>query len=229
MNPMSAGDITATAHVEYLWNQWFYNVIVLGNWDDDFDGNYTGPNDKMNDPSLEGRADILGINYYSDTLISATEGIVIPAPVNASIAQVHLPTGRPETDVGWDIYPEGLGTVIDEAKQWKLPILVTENGIADHLDQNRPRFLYDHLYQLGWAMQRGADVIGYLHWASVDNFEWASGFCPKYGIFSYDPTTEVRTARPSAMELKSIIRAGTVTLAELNGSPAYVSSTTMCQ
>jgi beta-glucosidase/6-phospho-beta-glucosidase/beta-galactosidase len=228
-DPTSAADIAATAHVEYLWNQWFYNVIVLGNWDDDFNGNYTGPNDKMGDPTLKGRADFLGINYYSDTLISATKGIVIPAPVNASIEQSYLPTGRPETDVGWDIYAEGLGTVVDEAKVWKLPIFITENGIADHLDANRPRFLLDHLFQLGWAMDRGADVIGYLHWASVDNFEWASGFCPKYGLFSYDPTTEVRTARASANDYAGIIQASKVTLAELDAAAPYATPAVMCQ
>ena len=230
MDPTNAADVTATAHVEYLWNQWFFNVIVLGNWDDDFDGNYTGPNDKMNDPTLKGRADFLGINYYSDTLIGAASGIVIPAPVNASIEQAHLPTGRPESDVGWDIYAEGLGTVVDEARTlWPLPILITENGIADHTDQNRPRFLLDHLFQLGWAMQRGANVIGYLHWASIDNFEWASGFCPKYGLFSFDPTTEVRTPKASAMEYATIIAARKVTLAQLNAAAQYETTTAMCQ
>jgi len=229
LDPTSAGDVAAAAHVEYLWNQWFPNVVVLGNWDDDFDGSYTGPNDKMNDPSLKGRADFLGINYYSDTLISATQGLVIPAPVNASIMQANLPTGRPETDVGWDIYAEGLGTVVDEAtKTWGLPILITENGIADDTDTNRPRFLLDHLYQLGWAMDRGANVMGYLHWASVDNFEWASGFCPKYGLFSYNQTTEVRTARPSATDYASIIHSGQVTLAALHAAPAYITPTMMC-
>lgn len=229
LDPTSAADVAATSHVEYLWNQWFFNVIVLGNWDDDYDGNTTGPNDRTGDPTLKGRADFLGINYYSDTLISASEGIVIPAPVNASIKQSSLGTGRPETEVGWDIYAEGLGTVVDEARtRWGLPILITENGIADHADTNRPRFLLDHLFQLGWAIERGADVLGYMHWASVDNFEWASGYCPKYGLFSYDPTTEVRTARPSATTYGGVIQAGKVTLAQLNAAPAYVTPSSMC-
>lgn len=227
-DPTSTADVAAAAHVEYLWNQWFMNAIVLGNWDDDFNGDYTGPNDKLGDPTLVGRADFLGLNYYSDTLISASAGLVIPAPVNASIEQAHLPTGRPETDVGWDIYAEGLATIVDEAKQWKLPILITENGIADHADANRPRFILDHLFQLGWSIQRGANVIGYLQWASVDNFEWASGFCPKYGIYSYDPTSGARTARPSAMEYAGVIQASKVTLAQLQAAPAYATPTTMC-
>jgi beta-glucosidase/6-phospho-beta-glucosidase/beta-galactosidase len=228
-DPTSAADAAATRHVEYLWNQWFFNVIVDGNWDDDFNGDFTGPNDTMGDPTLKGRADFLGINYYSDTLISATSGIVIPAPVGASITQSHLGTGRPETEVGWDIYAEGLGTVVDEAKSWALPILITENGIADRGDANRSRYLLDHLFQLGMAMQRGANVIGYLHWASVDNFEWASGYCPKYGLFSYDPTSGARTARPSASTYATIIQSRQVTLAQLEAAPPYQSSTSMCQ
>src|SRR5579859_4342635 len=108
-------DATATTHVEYLWNQWFLNAIVHGDWDDDFDGLFTGPNDVQGDPTLKGRADYLGINYYSDTLISAHQhGIIIPARVSAVVIQANMPTGRPETDFAWDIYPEGLGTVLDE-------------------------------------------------------------------------------------------------------------------
>jgi len=71
-------------------------------------------------------------------------------------------------------------------------------------------------------------VMGYLHWASVDNFEWASGFCPKYGLFSYNQTTEVRTARPSATDYASIIHSGQVTLAALHAAPAYITPTMMC-
>jgi beta-glucosidase len=215
-------DATATTHVEYLWNQWFLNAIVHGDWDDDFDGAYTGPNDVQGDPTLKGRADYLGINYYSDTLISAHRGIVIPAPVSAAVYQANLPTGRPETDFGWDIYPEGLGTVLDEAAGYGLPIVVTENGLADVADANRARFLLEHLYQLGWAMQRGAHVVGYFHWALVDNFEWANGFCPHFGLASYDKTTGARTPKASLATYTSIIAGGRITTADVSAAPAYV-------
>jgi beta-glucosidase/6-phospho-beta-glucosidase/beta-galactosidase len=223
-DPTSADDVAATQRVEYLWNRWFFNVIVKGDWDDDFDGNVTGPNDKQADPSLKGRADYLGVNYYSDTLISAHRGIIIPV-INAAVQQDHLPTGRPETDTAWDIYPEGFGAVLDEAASYQLPILVTENGLADRNDENRPRFLAEHLYQLGWAIQRGAIVRGYMHWALMDNFEWISGFCPKFGFFSVDPVTAARTARPSAALYGRIVQAGKVSTADILALPPYAPPT----
>ena len=218
----SSADAASAAHVEYLWNQWFLNAVVRGDWDDDFDGNYTGPNDKMNDPSLRGRADFLGINYYSDTLVSASKGLLIPSPVSAGIFQANLPTGRPETDFAWDIYPEGLGTVLDEAATYGLPLVITENGLADARDVNRSRFLLEHLYQVGWAIDRGDPVVGYFHWAFVDNFEWASGFCPHFGLYSYDRDSGTRTAKGSVATYTEVARSGKITSAQVAAAPAYV-------
>ena len=135
--------------------------------------------------------------------------------------QDHLGTDRPKTDFFWDIYPEGFGTVLDEAKGYGLPILVTENGIADQADVSRGRFLAEHLFQLGLAMQRGADVRGYFHWAMVDNFEWASGFCPKFGLHTVDKATGQRTARASARVYTGIIRAGKVRQEDIDAMPPY--------
>jgi beta-glucosidase/6-phospho-beta-glucosidase/beta-galactosidase len=224
LDPASADDAAAVVRVEYLWNRWFLNVIVKGDWDDNLNGNLTDPGDKQADPSLKGRADYIGVNYYSDTLVSAHRGIVIPV-INAAVQQDHLPTGRPETDVAWDIYPEGFGTVLDEAATYGRPILVTENGLADRADRNRPRFLMEHLYQLGWAIQRGADVRGYLHWSLMDNFEWISGFCPKFGFDSVDPVTAARTARPSADVYGRVIQAGKVSTSDIQPLAPYATPT----
>jgi beta-galactosidase len=218
----SADDAAAATHVEYVWNRWFLNVIVKGDWDDDLNGDLTGPSDRTADPTLKGRADYIGVNYYSDTLVSAHHGLVVPPPVNAAFVLDHMPTGRPRTDVAWDIYPEGFGTVLDEAATYGRPIVVTENGIADSADANRPRFLAEHLYQLGWAMQRGADVRGYFHWATMDNFEWINGFCPKFGFYSVDPATGARTARPSAAEYQRFVAASSVAKTDVDGEPPYV-------
>jgi beta-glucosidase/6-phospho-beta-glucosidase/beta-galactosidase len=220
----SDGDVKAAAHARYVVNRWFLNAIVKGDYDDDLDETLTGPNDKSGDPTLKGRADYVGVNYYSDTLIgsSASQGVLLAAPLGFTILQDHLPTGRPRTDFAWDIYPEGFGTVLDEAATYALPIHVTENGIADHADVLRPRFLAEHLFQLGLAVQRGADVRGYFHWSLVDNFEWANGFCPKFGLHSVDPTTGARTPRGSATLYTSIIEAGKLTRAQVDAQPAYV-------
>jgi beta-glucosidase/6-phospho-beta-glucosidase/beta-galactosidase len=219
-DPSDAMDQAAAQRVDYLWNRWFLNAVVKGNWDDDFDGSYTGPSDVQADPSLVSRADFIGINYYSDTLVSASTGIVLPI-ISASVIADHLPTGRPRSDLAWDIYPEGLGAVLDETAAYGLPMLITENGIADAADANRPRFLLEHLYQLGWAMQRGDAVLGYMHWALVDNFEWTHGFCPRFGLVSYDPASGARTVKGSAATYHSIVSAGRVTRASVDGAPQY--------
>jgi beta-glucosidase len=221
-DPTSSDDAAAAKHVDYLWNQWFLNAIVYGNWDENLDGSYTEAGDAKGDPSLAHRADYIGVNYYSDTLISATVGLKLPAPVSAAVYQANLPTPRPKTDFGWDIYPEGLGTVLDQAAGYGLPLVVTENGIADARDVNRPRFLLEHLYQLGWANLRGDHVVGYFHWALVDNFEWANGYCPHFGLFSYDQTTGARSPKGSVAVYKGVATSGKLTVAQVDAAPAYV-------
>jgi len=118
--------------------------------------------------------------------------------------------------------------VLDEVKPYGLPVVITENGIADSKDVMRARFVAEHLYQLGWAKARGVDVRGYFHWALVDNFEWANGYCPKFGLFSYDPTTGARTARPSTATFKQIIQANGLQKSDVDALPPY-GQPTPCQ
>jgi beta-glucosidase/6-phospho-beta-glucosidase/beta-galactosidase len=223
-------DQAAAERVRYIANDWFLNAVVRGNWDNDFqdfDGKYTGPNDVVADPTLKGRLDYIGVNYYSDTIISASYGLILPV-VNASILQAGLPTPRPKSDFDWDIYPAGFGTVLDEAAGYGLPLIVTENGVADSKDVMRGRFIAEHLLQLGAANLRGDNVLGYFHWSLLDNFEWANGFCPKFGLHSVDPTTAARTPRASASLYSSIIHAGMVTQAQIDALPPY-GAPTICQ
>lgn len=226
LDPSDQDDVAASEHVHYLWNQWFLNATILGNWDDDLDGNYTGPSDQKGDPTLIGRMDYVGVNYYSDTLIGAHSGGIIIPVVNASVVQDHLPTDRPKTDVVWDIYPEGLRTILEQdVAPYKLPVVITENGIADHADVNRARFLAEHLYQLGWSMQDGVDVRGYFHWSLMDNFEWQNGFCPNFGFASVDHTSGARTLRASGSEYKKIIDAKSIKTSDIAALPAYAAPT----
>ena len=84
---------------------------------------------------------------------------------------------------------------------------VTENGLADSDDDQRAAYLLDHLRTLRAAMRTGqADVRGYLAWSLVDNFEWAAGYYPRFGFFSYDPNTLARTERPSARVFRRVAR-----------------------
>lgn len=220
-------DKAAAERTRRLWNQWLLDALVKGDVDDDFDGTLTGPKDRKGDATLAGHLDWIGVNYYSDTIIAAGGGIKVPV-INAVVLQDDLPTGRPRTDFGWDIYPEGFRTVLNEAKAYGLPLMVTENGLADDGDKNRARFLAEHLYQMGRAIQDGAKIIGYMHWSLVDNFEWASGYCPKFGLYRVNADGS-RTARPSVQSYRAIIESGKVTRAAIDALPAYAPPPQRCR
>lgn len=101
-------------------------------------------------------------------------------------------------DMGWEIYPEGIYHVIKYLSKFKNPIYIMENGIADEDDDQRPKFIVEHLKYIHRAIEEGADVRGYFYWSLLDNFEWAHGFGPKFGLYGVDRNTFKRTPRPSA-------------------------------
>jgi beta-glucosidase/6-phospho-beta-glucosidase/beta-galactosidase len=116
------------------------------------------------------------------------------------------------TDFGWEIYPQGLREVLTFAGTLGLPIAITENGLADAADAKRARYLYDHLRVLQSVVADGvADVRGYYHWSLTDNFEWASGYIPKFGAYAFDPATGKRTLRQGARVLRDVAKANGLT------------------
>lgn len=122
--------------------------------------------------------DFVGINYYR---------------------AVGMTGDLPQSDLGWSIYPEGLHEVIAKtAARFDLPIYITENGIADADDGQRAGYIADHLGAVWRGLNDGADVRGYFHWSLLDNFEWARGFEPRFGLVEVDYKTMARTVRPSA-------------------------------
>ena len=218
-DPTYPDDVAAADRVRYINNHWFLNAITRGDWDDDFDGKYDGPKDKLADPTLVGRSDFIGINYYS--AVSATvNGLQIPV-IKAFIRQARLQNDRPKTDFFWDIYPTGFRIVLDEAKTYGLPVVITENGIADSQDTNRSRFLLEHLYELGKAKADGMEILGYFYWSLLDNFEWASGYCPRFGLHTVDRATGKRTPRASVQTYANVARTGMVAKKDIDALPPY--------
>ena len=108
--------------------------------------------------------------------------------------------GARKSDFGWEIYPEGLGRVLREiqARFPGKPVWITENVVADSRDTMRIDFIRDHLSVLHQAIEGGLNVEGYCHLSLLDNFEWASGFWPRFGLYAVDYKTQARTARESA-------------------------------
>lgn len=109
------------------------------------------------------------------------------------------------SDMGWEIYPEGIYHIIKDLKKHNLPIYVTENGLADADDSRRIKFIAEHIYWVKKAIDCGADVRGYFYWSLLDNFEWDKGFWPRFGLIEIDYKTLERKPRKSFWEYKKII------------------------
>jgi beta-glucosidase len=141
-----------------------------------------------------GTQDFFGVNYYS-------RDVVRFSPHSPAELFVHrgVPPTSEVSDLGWEIYPEGLGQVVRTwSRRSNLPVYVTENGIADAQDSRRASFLRRHLAELARAISDGIDVRGYFHWSLLDNFEWADGYAPRFGLAAVDYTTQERRLRESA-------------------------------
>ena len=109
------------------------------------------------------------------------------------------------SDVGWDLHPEGIGNVLRGLKRYNKPIYITESGLADKEDKNREWFIKETLNAILIALSADVDVRGYFHWSLLDNFEWDSGFWPRFGLVEVDYKTMKRKIRPSALAYKKII------------------------
>jgi beta-glucosidase len=141
-------------------------------------------------PPLRGSFDYLGVNYY-------TRELVIGHLFGSTVYTPAAMPGRPRSDLGWEIYPEGLYRVLMAHAGRGWPILVTENGVADGPGTARSAFLRAHVYALDRARADGAPVIGYIHWSLIDNFEWSHGYRGRFGLFSIDFDDPTLTRRPT--------------------------------
>ena len=127
----------------------------------------------------------------------------------------QAPAGIPRNSLGW---------VIDERvmywnvrfiyERYGLPIMITENGLAAHdtmstdgkvHDPKRTDFLCRYLKELKRAIDDGIPVLGYQHWSVMDNFEWAEGYDPRFGLIYVDYATQKRIVKDSAWDYKGII------------------------
>jgi beta-glucosidase len=149
-----------------------------------------------------GTQDFFGINYYSRDLVRFS----LQHPAELFLSR-RVPEGAPVSDLGWEIYPAGLGRLV---RQWAarsgVPVYITENGIADADDTRRPAFITSHLAELAAAIAEGVDVRGYFHWSLLDNFEWAEGYAPRFGLVAIDYATQARRVRESGRLYARIAR-----------------------
>jgi beta-glucosidase len=154
--------------------------------------------------------DWLGVNYYFDHLVEATDQPVRRSPFpRCDAVRPHIVDG-PQTDMGWPITPSGFTELLVGLKRDYSalpPIWITENGCAyddpfsadgEIHDARRISYLDQHLRAVHTAIESGVDIRGYFQWSLLDNFEWALGYDKRFGIVHVDFDTQIRTPRQSA-------------------------------
>lgn len=193
----------AAALYDGYYNRWFLSAMFKG----EYPANVLEglgphmPDGWQDDMATIGTpVDWVGINYYTRKLIGLTAG---PWP-----AHEEVPGPLPKTDVGWEIYPEGLGHFLHRTARdytGDLPLYVTENGMAcaDILgadgvrDGDRIDYLARHLDAVKGAIADGVPVKGYYIWSLMDNYEWALGYDKRFGLVHVDFETLERTPKAS--------------------------------
>ncbi|CAN7075640.1 unnamed protein product [Brassica oleracea var. botrytis] len=152
--------------------------------------------------SISKKLDFIGVNYYGQESVCGVG--------------IKLVETDEYSESGRGIYPDGLYRVLlmlhERYKHLKIPFIVTENGVSDETDVIRRPYLIEHLLALYAAMLKGVPVLGYIFWTVSDNWEWADGYGPKFGLVAVDRSNNLaRTLRPSYHLFSKIVKSGKIT------------------
>jgi beta-glucosidase len=115
------------------------------------------------------------------------------------------------TLMGYEFWPQACeATVRRAAEVARVPVIVTENGISVTDDSERVEYVTAALQGVGRCLDDGIDVRGYFYWSLLDNFEWAEGYGPTFGLVAVDHASQERTIKPSARWLGAMAKANTL-------------------
>lgn len=157
-------------------------------------------------PSLFKQTDFFGMSYYARIGHD-------PFPITYLLTPKKMEKlGRPHDEM-WEYYPQGLKQcMLRYWKQFRKPIIITENGICTGDDTKRVQAIHDYMGQVYEAIQEGVDVRGYYHWSTWDNFEWSLGPTYRFGLYGCDPVTKDRFRKPSADVFSKLAYSGEMEL-----------------
>ncbi len=162
-------------------------------------------------PGLRESCDFFGLNYYTRERVAFD-----PRAPGLLFGRRFTPPDVEQSDVGsegttyGEIYPDGLYRALRRAARLGRPIYITETGIPDAADDQRPRFILSHLAAVHHAIQEGIDVRGVFLWTLLDNFEWTEGWGLRFGLYALDERTQERRLRPSGALYAAISRANAI-------------------
>jgi beta-glucosidase len=181
------GDWLAASLLDQFWNWSFPDALQSGR------ARLRLPGTSLDEhvEGLVGSTDFFGLNYYFRYYVRLAPGrpervAMEPGPGLRSELGGTSPVG--------DSPPEALFLLMREAwKRYRLPIVITEGGIADDQGTMRGRLLRGQVEAIQRARAEGVPVEGYFHWTLVDNFEWEKGYRPRFGLYRLDRQTLART------------------------------------
>jgi beta-glucosidase len=195
-------DLVATREEDGFRNRWILDPVLRGRYPEDMSRRFARILPPVRDGDLEAISapiDFLGVNYYRRHVVKA--GSNGSGPV-----VVEVPDGE-HTAVGWEVYPDGLHELLVRlnSEYDAPPLYVTENGAAfgdtrrngTVDDPERTSYLDRHLGALARAIADGVPVDGYFVWSLLDNFEWARGYAPRFGLVYVDYGTLERVPKQS--------------------------------
>ncbi|MEM9564244.1 MAG: GH1 family beta-glucosidase [Actinomycetota bacterium] len=211
----STEDREAAHHQHNLENRWYSDPIGGLGYPDDTADHHGWSRAEVRDGDLgliSAPIDLLGVNFYTRSFVSADDSF-------------ELPAGTPVNTMGWEIHPPSLGTLLrDLDDRYPFPrYLITENGapMPDQTrvdgrieDDDRLAYIRDHLAEVHGALRDGVPIEGYLVWSLFDNFEWAWGYGPRFGIVEVDYETQRRTPKKSAEWFSQVAASGRFALAD---------------
>jgi beta-glucosidase len=137
--------------------------------------------------------DFIGLNYYRAVYVRYDPLLaMLVGRFAGGLPKAYEVPSMQRSDLAWEVFPEGLYAILRRlARRYKLAILITENGMAEAVDKHRASYIISHIQQVQRARSAGVDVIGYLHWSIVDNYEWAYQYeaRARFGLFRVDRTS----------------------------------------
>ncbi len=219
----SDADLDAARRIDGLQNRLFLEPALLGHYPQDVlhdlgEEDWFAANPAADSTDIAAPIDFLGVNYYSRHTVSA--GTAEPGVASANPGSEfvrNIDTGAAKTQMGWEIHPDGLIDVLEQAHALRpdLPLYVTENGSAYEdvvgadgriVDEGRQRYLELHVAACRDAVARGLPLRGYFAWSLMDNWEWAFGYSRRFGLVYVDYETQSRTPKLSAEWLKGFLK-----------------------
>lgn len=209
-------DVAARDGVLWVYQYMFVEAFRQGGFDTDLDGQLDEDH-----PDWKGKLDWLGVQYYSRAGVTGSPGLLPVVKATPCFGTFDAGACVPPLDptyfvpaMNYEHHPEGLhGVLSDFGSRWPdLPLTVTESGIATEVGARRAEVVVRALEAIEDARKEGVDVRGYYHWSLTDNFEWALGFAPHFGLYSVDYSDYSRKATEGATALGQIAKARKLTV-----------------